>query len=273
MEIWQALILGIVQGLTEFLPVSSSGHLLLVQDLMNITMSQDETIAFDVALHAGTLVALFSYFRNDIAQLIRGFFASVRARSVREPEQRMPWLIIVGTVPALVVYKVFEDQIRAMEHRPLVTASMLIAVSFVFIVAERFRGERTAEQVTLRDAILIGLGQAAALIPGTSRSGATISTGMFLGFDRAAAARFSFLLSAPVVLAAVVLSIGDLASFSQSSNAFLVNTVVGFVASAVSGYVAVSALLRFLGGHSLAWFAAYRIPAGIFFLIYCTMVD
>lgn len=271
MELWEAIVLGVVQGLAEFLPISSSGHLLLVQQLMGLSLSRDETIAFDVALHAGTLVALFTYFRSDLAALLRAFERSLRTRRVDTTEQRLGWLILLGTAPAIATYLAFSQQLRAMEDRPVLIASMLIGVSFVFIIAERFRGERTMQDVGWRDALLIGIGQAAALVPGTSRSGATISTGMLLGFGRAAAARFSFLLSAPVVLAAVVLSLEDLASFSQANTGFLINTLAGFVAAAVSGYLAVAGLLRFLGAHSLAWFAAYRIPVGVLFLAWFSM--
>ena len=268
MELWQAIVLGVIQGLAEFLPIYSSGHLLLVQELMGLDFSQDEEIAFDVALHAGTLVALFAYFRSDLLALGRAFVRSLRTRSAREPEERLSWLILLGTLPAIGAYLLFSDTIRSMEDRPLLIASMLIGVSFIFIIAERFRGTRAVEDVRWTHALAIGCAQAAALIPGTSRSGATISMGMLLGFERAAAARFSFLLSAPVITAALVLSLPDLARSGAASNEFLAATIIGFAAAAISGYVAVAALLRFLGGHSLAWFAAYRIPVGILFLAY-----
>ena len=268
MEWWQAIILGIVQGLTEFLPVSSSGHLLLLQDVMNVQASGDALDAFDVALHAGTLVALFAYFGSDLWAMAGAWFQSIRTRTMATPEARLAWLILLGTIPALVFFAVAGDFIDAAQENMTLIASMLIGVSFVFIIAERFKGERSTDQANWRDALAIGCAQALALIPGTSRSGATISMGMLLGFDRTAAARFSFLLSAPVITAALVKTTPELAHVSQQDTGFLIASIAGFVASAVSGYLAVSYLIKFLGNNSLSWFAGYRIPVGMFFLWY-----
>jgi undecaprenyl-diphosphatase len=161
-----------------------------------------------------------------------------------------------------------EGFIQDAQDNVTLIALMLIGFSFVFILADRLRGEREIESASWRDAIAIGCAQAFALIPGTSRSGATISIGMMMGFDRKAAARFSFLLSAPVITAALLLTLPDLAEAGSQDMNFVIATAVGFVAAAISGYIAVAALLKFLGGHALGWFAVYRIPAGLFFLWY-----
>lgn len=273
MELWQAIFLGAVQGLAEFLPISSSAHLLLLQDAMHVSLRHNDEIVFDVALHAGTLVALFAYFREDLLGIVTAWGSSiVRRRRVPTDLQRVNaragWLILLGTCPAIIAYKLFEAPIMRMESRPTWIAGMLIAFSLIFIIAERFKGTKQFEDVGVAQALLIGLGQALALFPGTSRSGATISTGMLLGLDRAAAARFSFLLSAPVVLAAIVLKIPDLVHAGVRDGGFLVLVAVGFIASAISGYIAVTVLLRFVRGHSLAWFAAYRVPVGIIALLW-----
>lgn len=268
MEWWQAIILGVVQGLTEFLPVSSSGHLFLFEELLGLEGGDEELLAFYVALHAGTLVALVAYFWRDISTIARAWATSVVQRRVETVEQRLSWLIALGSLPAVAFYLLMGEQIEAAQDNLTLIASMLIGIGIVFIVVERFRGERQIEDVRWHHALAIGCGQALALIPGTSRSGATIATGLAMGFDRVAAARFSFLLSTPIVLGAFLVKLPDLAQASSQDSSYLIALVVGFVAAVVSGYVAVAGLLRFLGGHSLAWFAVYRIPVGVAFLIY-----
>lgn len=268
MEIWHAALLGIVQGLSEFLPISSSGHLILVEHLLGVAeeVDGDAMIAFNVALHGGTLLAVFTYFRVDIANLIRGLVSSLRERSLARVEQRLPWLIGLGMVPALLFYLAAGSWLRGLEDKPAQVAVMLIAFSFVFLIAERFRGERTLEDVTPGRMLAIGAGQAIALIPGVSRSGASISAGLFCGLEREQAARASFLLAAPTVAAAFLLEIGDIAKLGNADTQFAVATAVGFVCAAVSGYLAVSGLLRFLANHSLGWFTLYRIPVGVVML-------
>lgn len=268
MEWWQAIILGMVQGLTEFLPVSSSGHLIITQDLIGVTGDDEQVVAFDVALHAGTLVAVLTYFREDLSAVARGWVSSLRTRRADTPEQRLGWYIILGTLPAIVAFLLFSDLIDKAEDNLVLISSMMIAVSFVFIAVEFVGGRKQVSELRWWHALVVGCGQAVALIPGTSRSGGTISAGMALGFERAAAARFSFLLSAPVVLAAVILKFPELVRACAENSSFLLATVLGVTTAGLSGYLAVSALLRFLGGHSLAWFAAYRIPVGVLFLIY-----
>lgn len=270
METWQAIFLGIVQGLAEFLPISSSGHLLMLQDAMNIKLSHSQQVSFDIALHAGTLVALVGYFRRDLWNLLTAWLGTVRLLSFGErgSDGRMAWLIILGTFPAILAVKLFKPQIDAAEQNSIGIAIALILVSFVFVIADKLQGKRDITTLGPGSAILVGIGQALALIPGVSRSGASISTGMILGFDRAAAARFSFLLSAPVVIAAVLQDLPDAIKHASDSHTFFMNVIVGFIAAAISGWLAVSFLLKFLRDHKLSWFLWYRIPAGIAFLIW-----
>lgn len=263
MQWWEAIVLGLVQGLSEFLPISSSGHLILAREILGLDLPAEQAQAFDVAMHAGTLVALVIYFRDDLLQLVRAAVSSVRARAMRTTYERLVWLIALGTLPAVIVGALFADPLEGLSERPMLVASMLLAFSFVFIIAERFRGHRQLADIRWWHALLVGCAQAFALFPGTSRSGATISAGLFVGLERRVAARFSFLLAAPIVFAAFAMKSPDIAAASNESSAFLVSIVLGFVSAAISGFLAVAALLRFLASHSLAWFAAYRIPVAL----------
>ena len=317
MEWWQAIILGIAQGLTEFLPVSSSGHLVLLQELMGVTGSDDDLKAFDVAMHLATFLAVVWYFRTDLARMLGAWGRSVWRREVTTLDQRLSWLIFLGTWPAIFAFLFFGDALDSVEDDMVVVSSMLIGVSFLFFAADRValpraiammavsiaavtlvlggdvpqstwlilgtcavlavalllvpavqrRGDlvRGNEQLRWYHGLAIGTAQAVALVPGTSRSGSTIATGMLFGFDRKVAARFSFLLGTPAVFGAFLVKSPDLAS-AAGDTSFAVATVIGFIASLVAGVIAISALLRFLGSHSLSWFAAYRIPVAIFFL-------
>lgn len=270
MEWWQALILGIVQGLTEFLPISSSGHLIFAQELLGVEAEGAALDAFDVALHIGTLVAVFSYFRADLTAMAVGGARTLVRRRVETTDERLAWYVVLGTVPAIVAYLLFGDQIQAAQEAYVLISIMLIAFCAYFFLADWRGGSGALEGMRLWQALLIGVGQAVALIPGTSRSGATIATGMLVGLDRTAAARFSFLLSAPAILAATVLTLPDLVHAFREDVGFIVATLIGTVAAGVSGYVAVASLLRFLAGHALSWFAVYRIPVGLFFLWWFT---
>jgi undecaprenyl-diphosphatase len=268
MDWWQALVLGIVQGLTEFLPISSSGHLILAQELLGVELANEQLDAFDVALHLGTLVAVFSYFWSDIVRIVRAGAGSLVRRKVETTDERLAWFVALGTIPAIAAYALFGDAIQAAQDNYVLIGSMLIGFCLVFAIADRYCGTGDVDRLTLGRALAIGCGQALALIPGTSRSGATIATGMLVGLDRKAAARFSFLLSTPATLAALVLTSPDLVSGIGGDPSFFVATVVGTVAAGISGYIAIATLLRFLGGHALSWFSLYRIPAGIFILWY-----
>ncbi|MCW2962678.1 MAG: pyrophosphate phosphatase [Thermoleophilia bacterium] len=276
MDWWQALILGIAQGLTEFLPVSSSGHLTLLQELMNVEGDDDLLKAFDVAMHAGTFIAVVGYFRHDMGRMLAAWGQSVARREVKTADQRVAWLIFVGTLPAIAAYLFFGDLLDRLDDKMVLVASLLIAVSFVFLLADWLhdRAERAGELLQFEGlrwyhGVFVGIAQAVALIPGTSRSGATIAMSMMLKVDRQTAARFSFLLGTPAVFGALVVKLPDLRhGFDDPS--FVLATIVGFIGSVIAGFWAIDVLVKFLGKHRLSWFALYRIPVGIFFLWYFT---
>jgi len=256
-DLLRAAILGTVQGLTEFLPVSSSGHLVLVPRLFGW---EDQGLAFDVGLHLGTLLALLAYFWRDwlrMAVAAQGDFRAHRsAVASYSPDARLLLYIAAGSIPAAIVGLLFADWIEENVRQPWLVAITLAAVGVVMLVAERSsRRERSLMSVTLRDALFIGLAQACALIPGVSRSGATISTGLFLHFKRDDAARFAFLLGTPAFVGAAILTSGDLLSADAINYDEL---VVGFVASALVGFAAIHGLLRFLRTQTLLPFVYYR---------------
>lgn len=271
MDIFQALVLGLVQGLTEFLPVSSSAHLVFVPWLMGWDDKAITSIQFDVALHMGTLLAVLVYFAADWRRLIGAFFASVFERRIGDdPDRRLAWLIVLGTIPAALAGMLLEGSIDTVFHDPrnlrtglLVIAVMMIVMGALLLFAERV-GKRTIpiEGVRLPTAMAVGVAQALALIPGVSRSGSTITAGLFAGLKREAAARFSFLLSTPVVLAAGVKQVYDLTQEGGLPASDQLGFFVGFVASAVSGFLCISFLLRYLQRHSTAPFIWYRFMVG-----------
>ncbi len=257
MDMLRAIVLGIVQGLTEFLPVSSSGHLILVPRLFNW---EDQGLSFDVGLHLGTLLALLLYFWRDwwamitvgLADLGRHQLAFSRHRG----ESRLIWLIALGSVPAVVVGLFFNSWIEDHVRQPWLVALTLAGVGTIMLLADRFgRRTRQIEGIGLADAVLIGLAQACALIPGVSRSGATISVGLYRGFSRDAAARFAFLLGTPAFVGAAVFKANDLAG---ESSAQLTQLAVGFAFSAVVGFAVIHFLLRYLRTRSLLPFVIYR---------------
>jgi undecaprenyl-diphosphatase len=259
LELLQAIVLGIVQGLTEFLPVSSSGHLLLGQYFLGL--DQDRFgLSFDVALHMGTLVAVVSYFWRDLLRMAFAFFRSFGHRDLaNDADQRMAYLIIAATVPAAVIGYFLEGFFEGPAVRsPWVVVFNFVLIGVLFIVGEVV-GSRTrrASKLGFGEAVGIGFAQAAALVPGVSRSGATITLGLFLGLRREEAARFSFLMSVPIIAGAGSLKVGEvILQGMDAAQAFLF--VVGFVTSAAVGYVTIRFLLNYLTNHSLGAFAFYR---------------
>ncbi len=252
-----AVLLGAIQGLTEFLPVSSSAHLILARAFFGWEMPPEAGLAFDVALHIGTLAAIVVYFRVDILKMV----ASLPALFSRTDDSsvRMARMIAIGTVPVVIVGLAFNDVIEQVLRTPAVAATALAFGAVLMVVAERLGARtRTEESMTWRDAILIGCAQAAALIPGMSRSGSTITVGMFLGMRREAAARFTFLLAVPATLAAAAKESLELMKIDlpAGSAAFF---VTGTVVSAVVGYLTIKYFLRFLATNRLDVFAAYRV--------------
>ena len=257
----QAAFIGLIQGLTEFIPVSSSAHLIVVPRLLGWNDPFINSNGFDVMLHMGTLVALLIYFWRDLIRLLRAWLASIRDRSLAgDPERRLAWLLLVSVIPAAILGAAFESFFdRAFRDAVAWIGVFILAGAGLLWLAERW-GSRTRdlEALTLRDAAVIGLGQALALFPGTSRSGITIAAGLLLGLQREAAARFSFLMAVPVIAGAGLWKARTLVG-SGLEGAAVEQLVVGVVVSAVAGFIAIAFLLAFLRRNSTAVFIAYRV--------------
>jgi len=257
LELLEAIFLGVVQGVTEFLPVSSSGYLVLGKYFLG--MDQDRFgLTFDAAIHTGTVAAVISFFWRDLLRMAGAFVRSLRGPNFEERDQRMAYLILVATVPAGVVGLLFQSFFENEVRSPWLVAFNLVLVGTLFIVGEVVgRQTRTSDKLGFKEAVGIGLAQTVALFPGVSRSGATITLGLFLGLRRDEAARFSFLMSVPITAAAALLSLVDaFGSGIDFGDALLF--VVGSVTSGVVGYLAIRFLLNYLAGHSLRVFAYYR---------------
>jgi undecaprenyl-diphosphatase len=259
-----AIVLGIVQGLTEFLPISSSGHLQLVPWLFGWDDFGDDAsleTAFDVALHMGTLVGALAYFRRDVAGLT---VAGVdRLRGHRTEQGRQAWLLVLSAVPAAIVGVGLQSQIESNDDRIWLTAVMLIVFGLVLFGADRVLGRRTIEQFSVRDALAMGVGQAVALQPGVSRSGVTITVARVIGFEREAATRIAFLMSLPVIAGAGVYQFIDVGGPGGIPADLRAGFIWGMVTSAVAGWVAVWGTLKLVRTSSFAPFVVYRILAGI----------
>ncbi|HVG99543.1 MAG TPA: undecaprenyl-diphosphate phosphatase [Miltoncostaeaceae bacterium] len=255
----EAIVLGIAQGLTEFLPISSTAHLRIVPAFAGW---EDPGAYFTAVVQLGTMAAVVIYFWRDLVRIVRTWFLSLSRPELRgELDARMGWYVIVATIPIVIFGYAFRDQIESGGRNLYLIGIMLIALGLVLLAADvTARRVRDVEQVTARDAIWVGLAQALALIPGTSRSGATITAGLFLGFKREAAARFSFLLSVP----AVVLSglYGLLEVFTGENEAGGGMLLVSVLFAFVFGYIAIAFLLRYLANHSMLIFVIYRVVLG-----------
>jgi undecaprenyl-diphosphatase len=252
------IVLGIVQGLTEFLPISSTAHLRIVPAFAGW---EDPGAAFTAVTQLGTLAAVLLYFRRDLLAIARAWLAGLRDPARRgTPESRLGWYIIIGTVPIVLAGAVFSDQIETGARNLRLIGATLIVLGLVLFAAEKV-GTRSRPLNTLhwRDGILIGFAQAAALVPGVSRSGATISAGLFLGFERAAAARYSFLLSVPAV---VLGGLYELREIGGGSDATLGATALATALAFIVGYASIAFLLRYLATHTVYVFVAYRIALG-----------
>lgn len=257
----QTIVLSILQGLTEFLPVSSSGHLNIVSRLF---WGSDAGASFTAVIQLGTEAAVLVYFARDIARILTAWFKGLFNREARDFDYRMGWMVIVGTLPVSIIGFLAKDIIRENLRSLWITATVLILFSFVFIAAEKFgTKKRDFDQLTMKDAIIMGFAQCLALIPGVSRSGGTISAGLFTGLNREVAARFSFLLAIPAVLASGLFSLPDAfapqAGQAASGSQLLVGTAIAFIL----GYVSIAWLLKFVANHSFTWFAGYRIIVGV----------
>ncbi len=256
-------MLGIVQGLTEFLPISSTGHVRVIPELVGWG---DPGAAFSAVIQIGTMAAVLIYFWRDILRITAAWFRGLFDKEVRRsPDSMMGWFIALGTVPVVVIGLLFSNQIETtLRSLYVVTAALLIG-GVVFLVVERFaKRTRTIESITWRDGLVVGLFQALALIPGTSRSGSTIVGGLILGLDRETAASFSFLLSVPAVVLSGLYQLKDIGG---DGGAPIGPTIVATVFAFISGYAAIAFLLRYLARHSLALFAWYRFAFGGLLLV------
>jgi undecaprenyl-diphosphatase len=272
MEIVSAVILGIIQGLTEFLPISSSAHLILVPWFLNW---KPEGIAFDVALHLGTAIAVLAFFWNDWVRLIREALIGIfTGAPLANHSRRLAWFIVVGSIPAAIIGIILEDTVESKLRSPLITVFTLTILAILLFAAEKkSKQTRTLEKFTWRDSIWIGLSQAIALIPGVSRSGITITTAMMRDSDRTSAARFSFLLSMPVIVGAALLQGLKLFKAIRHPMQGAVDIhwnimIVGVLASAVTGFLCIQFFLRYLQTKSFTPFVFYRIILAAVVLIF-----
>lgn len=266
MDLFYAAILGAIQGLTEFLPVSSTAHLVLLQNFLNLS-PEKFGLSFDASLHLGTLLALFVFFWKDIISLIRNFLIVLQEKSIKNAEQRLPIILLTATIPGALFGIFMETKVETTFRSPILIAFTLVLFSFVLLYVDREgKKSRQLTQVTFYDGILIGLAQALALIPGVSRSGITLATGIWRGFTREASIRFTFLLSIPIILGAggkqFVTTVFN-GQFMDEWQFFLVGMFFAFF----FGLLAIKFLLRFLQNHSLMVFIIYRITLGLLVLI------
>ncbi|MCC6755179.1 MAG: undecaprenyl-diphosphate phosphatase [Solirubrobacterales bacterium] len=261
MDLFQSIILGILQGLTEFLPISSSGHILILPALLGW---EDPGAAFTAVIQLGTEAAVLIYFRRDLWDIARTWLASLRRPELRRDlNARMGWYLIIATIPISILGLAFQDQIETAARNLWIVGSMLIVFGLILGLADRIGSrERTVGQLSFRDGALIGLAQSLALIPGVSRSGATISAGLFLGLDRRAAARFAFLLAIPAVVLSGFYELYKLLSGKEHFGEPMLNIAVATVVAFVVGYAVIAWLLRYLTTHSMAVFVWYRVIVG-----------
>jgi len=257
----QALVMGLVQGLTEFLPISSSGHLIIVPALAGWKDPFIDSLEFSVMLHMGTLIALLVYFWRDWLVLVPAFFVAIRDRSLAgDPLRRLAWLLAITTIPAMIVGVLFNDFIETNVREPGLVAILLVVGAIIIWVADRWGGQdRGMESLTFPEAFGVGAAQALALFPGISRSGISISAARFLGLDRESAARFSFLMSAPIIAGAGAWETLKLIRGQGSVAIEVAPLVVGMLTALVAGLAAIHLLLRWVSHHPLTIFVVYRL--------------
>ena len=264
MTLFQSILLGIIQGLTEFLPISSSGHLVIVPHLLGWNIPADEAFIYNVLVQVSTLAAVIAYFWKDLVAIVKAVLSGLaNGKPVADPQARLGWLIVAATIPAGVGGLLVKDLVEQAFSSLLATGVFLLVTAGLLIIAERL-GKRQGELDSLKlgDALWIGMAQAAAIFPGISRSGATITGGMLRGLQRPAAARFSFLMSIPIMLAAGLLAgldLLDMPNFSRLLPVF----IPGFIIAGVVGYLSIRWLLGYLTHRSLSAFAIYCLVIGL----------
>lgn len=269
----QAIIMGIAQGLTEFLPVSSSAHLVIVPQLIGIDTASKSMLPFDTVLHLGTLVAVIGFYFKDVIELIKSFFLSLKdlfsgtfKEGFREdPYKRMAWLIIIATIPTGLIGLLFKDFFEGLFNNLTAVGFFLIITGFILWISENMEtGKKDISKVSKKEALIVGLAQSCAIAPGISRSGATIASSLILGIDRETAAKYSFLLSIPAILGATLIQVKDIgAGLSDGLLVYL----LGFLAAAISGYFAIKLLLKIVREKSLTIFSYYCWFVGAVILI------
>ena len=259
MTIIQAILLGIIQGLTEFLPISSSGHLVILPFFLNWQLPEKEMFIFNVLVQIGTLVAVIFYFRKDLADIIKGFISQLLAGTpFATHDARMGWLLIAATIPAGLAGIFLQDIVEEAFSSPLLAGIALLITAALMFLAERLSMKiGDTQDITLVDAVIMGLMQSLALFPGISRSGSTISGGLLRHLRREAAGKFSFLMSIPIMLAAGGLSTYQMVTEVPNLAEFLPVMAIGFLTAMIVGYLAIRWLLRFLVNHSLVYFSIY----------------
>jgi undecaprenyl-diphosphatase len=257
----EALVLGLAQGLTEFLPISSTAHLRIIPAFAGW---DDPGAAFTAVTQLGTMAAVLLFFRADLQRIARAWLASLHRSDRRHDlDARLGWYILLGTIPIGLFGLAFKDQIETGARDLYLIGTTLVLLGFVLLTAERAgRRDRGLSGLSLRDGLLIGAAQALALVPGVSRSGATISAGLFLGLDRASAARYSFLLSVPAVVLSGLLEFVSILSDSTAKDTPLGAVLLATAIASISGYAAIALLLRFLTSHSTVVFVVYRVGLG-----------
>jgi len=265
MVLWKSIVLGIVQGLTEFLPVSSSGHLVVFSGLLKIDLNANAALAFDVALHFGSLIALVIFFWGDIVGLFRGFLATFR--SSRTPEEtlkrNMFWLIVAAIIPSGIIGVLFNAAIAKAFSSLYVVATMFLVTAALLFLQHFASTARTIREVGWKDALAIGIGQVFALLPGLSRSGTTMSVGVYRGLKQEDAAHFSFLMAIPTIAGAAIFALKDFLKAGMSTNS-LADIGIGVVVSALTSLVAIGLLLKVARKGKMEWFALYCVAAAVF---------
>lgn len=271
MDFFEAILMGVIQGITEFLPISSTGHLTLVGKLMDLIESDRQWTSFIAVIQLGTLFSILFYFRKEIVQISYEFIKeNILSRKKFESQgtnSKLGWMIIFGTIPVVVIGLLFKDVIEgALTKNLYVIASSLIALAIILAIAElTAKFQKDIEDITIKDAIIIGLAQSVSLIPGSSRSGTTITGGLFTGLNREAAARFSFLLSIPAIFASGLLQLYQSLKYIDTQG--LLNILVATFFSTVAGYLAIDFLLKYLKRRSTFVFIVYRVALGILILL------
>jgi undecaprenyl-diphosphatase len=269
-SIFHAIVLGITQGLSEYLPISSSGHLILVPWLFgwdDFAGNDHLKKTFDVALHMGTLAGALAYFRADVMRYSRASLRMIGHRDRATTDGRIGWLLLLSAVPAALVGAVLDSKIEKLDDKIWLIAVMLIALGLLLFVADRLTGRREVHEFRTRDAIVMGAAQMIALQPGSSRSGLTITAGRWLGFDRDSAARLSFLMALPITAGAGLYKLADVISNGGIPSELRGAFVAGIITSGITGWLAVWGMLRFVRTRTFAPFVAYRVAAGIGVLI------